>query len=717
MGNSDERKLLHAFECFPEQENNDHMSDNNVQEHSVSYDSDSVDDTDTIPTNNVDNCEQETLQERSEGNVLADQPKKKQSLSISSESAVYNVANDTSSPTTTQRCESVTVSHTSSSNDMQLTETESHGSWFYRHIGSRIDGISLSIKLVACTFVVLTAAALCISLSIRQLVGNYLLEKTDMQLADQAQLIYDNIDALRNRDGVQATVGPNDYFLQIRDSHNKIIATPLVPQLKGNIISMPVLPADGSIGNRTTSKPFTTPALISGDTNKVDSNVLKTASAPWRVLILNWSQRSTVGKPAMRGLVYIALPLSDQVDTVNTLTAYALMVSVAVTLLGVAVATIIIQSTLVPLKRIEKVASKIASGDLSRRVPSQSSKTEVGSLAASLNSMLSRIERSFNEQEAMNEKMKRFISDASHELRTPLAAIHGYAELYSMWRSAGNNQEQEDEAVARIKASSERMTELVEDLLSLARFDEGRGMNISHTVDLSEILTDAMNDLHALDPQRCVRVGSLSLVEHTDGSTVMQDDQLLNARTLEFIPGTLPNLELFGDAARLRQVMTNIIGNIHRYTPKNSPVEIGIATFKSAMLPEYTMKMESLYSSLQEFLQSIDIYNEHNVVTDYAVIRVIDHGPGVPEESLSRIFERFYIADPSRDRKKGGTGLGMAIVQSVVKAHHGCICPSISEPINTARLSNWQGWDGEEMLDPSRKHGLTLTIILPISKK
>ena len=77
---------------------------------------------------------------------------------------------------------------------------------------------------------------------------------------------------------------------------------------------------------------------------------------------------------------------------------------------------------------------------------------------------------------------------------------------------------------------------------------------------------------------------------------------------------------------------------------------------------------------------------------NYAVVRFSDHGPGVPVEARSKIFERFYTADPSRARQKGGTGLGMAIAQSVVKAHHGFICAS--------------GSDGT---------GLTLTVVLPIA--
>ena len=95
----------------------------------------------------------------------------------------------------------------------------------------RINAIPLSTRLVACTLAILTVAAFCISLSIQQLVGNYLLEKTDVQLASQAQFVYDNVDSLRMKNSNQSSVGPNNYFMQVRDTHNKIISTPLIPIL------------------------------------------------------------------------------------------------------------------------------------------------------------------------------------------------------------------------------------------------------------------------------------------------------------------------------------------------------------------------------------------------------------------------------------------------------------------------------------------------------
>lgn len=580
----------------------------------------------------------------------------------------------------------------------------------------RINAIPLSTRLVACTLAILTVAAFCISLSIQQLVGNYLLEKTDVQLASQAQFVYDNVDSLRMKNSNQSSVGPNNYFMQVRDTHNKIISTPLIP-IKGSVVSVPKLPADGFDSKKiVTHKPYTAPAIVKGNTNKVDAITKKAATAPWRVLVLTWGQKNSYNSElSVSGYVYIALSLSDQIDTVSTLTRYCIMVSIAVILFGAVFSAIIIQSALRPLKRIEKTASKIASGDLSKRVPSAPENTEVGSLAASLNSMLARIERGFNEQEDMTEKMKRFVSDASHELRTPLAAIHGYAELYTMWSNMPGEQERADDSIAHIKASSERMTELVEDLLSLARFDEGRGINISQQVSLSPILSDAANDLHALDPARSVQQGYLTI---SDEWKLMSCTNCDFERKLQFHVGTLPTVTLLGDGARLRQVMTNIVGNIHRYTPVDSPVEIAVGVMKASITPNELSKLPSVKESLKEFLEAAEVSQSTDTGHKYAVIRVVDHGPGVPEESLSRIFERFYIADPSRAREKGGTGLGMAIAQSVVKAHHGFICATISSPLEASTNSKTNlddTMDGSEQIDV-KAHGLTLTVVLPVNE-
>lgn len=555
---------------------------------------------------------------------------------------------------------------------------------WHRRIGRKVQAIPLSTKLVTCIIVLLTIGTIGISFSIRTLVGNYLLQKTDTQLVNQAQMIFNSMDSLDSTTSEDGRSLVNTYYVEVRDSEYKRTGAGSVPMLREGVVSEPSLPSDGSIDGVTLGEPFTTQAVVHVTTSRVpDHAIMQAAQSPWRVVALPWSEKTKTGQVKDSGVVFIGLSLSDQIDTSNTLTRFCAMVGIAVVLIGAILGTIVVQSTLAPLKRIEKTAAKIAAGDLSQRVPDLPENTEVGSLSMSLNTMLTRIEESFHAQEETTEKMKRFVSDASHELRTPLAAIHGYAELYKMQRDMPGALERADESIEHIEASSARMTVLVEDLLSLARLDEGRGIDITQQVKLTSVVNDAADDLHALDPDRGITCGQVVLQAGSD---------MEHPSRLAFQPGTMPDITLTGDASRLRQVVTNIVGNIHRYTPADSPVEVSMGVLPASISPESLSRMPSNEQSLRHFIEAIEVGQSMQVGMNYAIVRFSDHGPGVPADARSKIFERFYTADPSRARQKGGTGLGMAIAQSVVKAHHGFICAS--------------GSDGT---------GLTLTVVLPVA--
>lgn len=555
---------------------------------------------------------------------------------------------------------------------------------WHRRIGRKVQAIPLSTKLVTCIIVLLTIGTIGISFSIRTLVGNYLLQKTDTQLVNQAQMIFNSMDSLDSTTSEDGRSLVNTYYVEVRDSEYKRTGAGSVPMLREGVVSEPSLPSDGSIDGVTLGEPFTTQAVVHVTTSRVpDHAIMQAAQSPWRVVALPWSEKTKTGQVKDSGVVFIGLSLSDQIDTSNTLTRFCAMVGIAVVLIGAILGTIVVQSTLAPLKRIEKTAAKIAAGDLSQRVPDLPENTEVGSLSMSLNTMLTRIEESFHAQEETTEKMKRFVSDASHELRTPLAAIHGYAELYKMQRDMPGALERADESIEHIEASSARMTVLVEDLLSLARLDEGRGIDITQQVKLTSVVNDAADDLHALDPDRGITCGQVVLQAGSD---------MEHPSRLAFQPGTMPDITLTGDASRLRQVVTNIVGNIHRYTPADSPVEVSMGVLPASISPESLSHMPSNEQSLHHFIEAIEVGQSMQVGMNYAIVRFSDHGPGVPADARSKIFERFYTADPSRARQKGGTGLGMAIAQSVVKAHHGFICAS--------------GSDGT---------GLTLTVVLPVA--
>lgn len=555
---------------------------------------------------------------------------------------------------------------------------------WHRRIGRKVQAIPLSTKLVTCIIVLLTIGTIGISFSIRTLVGNYLLQKTDTQLVNQAQMIFNSMDSLDSTTSEDGRSLVNTYYVEVRDSEYKRTGAGSVPMLREGVVSEPSLPSDGSIDGVTLGEPFTTQAVVHVTTSRVpDHAIMQAAQSPWRVVALPWSEKTKTGQVKDSGVVFIGLSLSDQIDTSNTLTRFCAMVGIAVVLIGAILGTIVVQSTLAPLKRIEKTAAKIAAGDLSQRVPDLPENTEVGSLSMSLNTMLTRIEESFHAQEETTEKMKRFVSDASHELRTPLAAIHGYAELYKMQRDMPGALERADESIEHIEASSARMTVLVEDLLSLARLDEGRGIDITQQVKLTSVVNDAADDLHALDPDRGITCGQVVLQSGSD---------MEHPSRLAFQPGTMPDITLTGDASRLRQVVTNIVGNIHRYTPADSPVEVSMGVLPASISPESLSRMPSNEQSLHHFIEAIEVGQSMQVGMNYAIVRFSDHGPGVPADARSKIFERFYTADPSRARQKGGTGLGMAIAQSVVKAHHGFICASGSD-----------------------RTGLTLTVVLPVA--
>jgi two-component system, OmpR family, sensor kinase len=305
--------------------------------------------------------------------------------------------------------------------------------------------------------------------------------------------------------------------------------------------------------------------------------------------------------------------------TVSILIRTLSLSGLGIVMLGGLTAWVLVERSLRSLRSVEHTAAQIAAGDLTQRVPEAPAGTEMGSLAASLNAMLTQIERAFAAQEASEVRMRQFVSDASHELRTPVATIRGYGELYRM--GALDSTEKVDDTMLRIEDAARRMGTLVNDLLVLARLDEGRPIARAD-VDLVALARDSVQDLHALDPTREVALVPLDADAAPDDPAGQVPDTLV----------------VEGDSDRLRQVVTNLIGNVARHTPAGTPAEVALGVRKD---------------------------------DGVAVLEVRDHGPGLSVEQGRRIFERFYRADSSRTRESGGSGLGMAIVAAIVGTHGG----------------------------------------------
>ncbi|CAM3669161.1 sensor histidine kinase [Isoptericola cucumis] len=449
--------------------------------------------------------------------------------------------------------------------------------------------VPLRTRLVAVTVLLLTAGLILAAAVTRTVVSDYLVRQVDQQLKQSATAVA-NI-TFRAPDSPSPQI-PTDYAVTIRDANGvgRTIAWPQTEELLGT----PNIPRETlDEVSAHEGEPFTVSSTGGQD------------DAQWRVVPFVYTSG---GEPV--GSAYVSLPLVGVDETISFLTRSLMISSLGIVLLGGGTALLLVHRSLRPLRRIEATAAEIADGDLSQRVPDLPPTTEVGSLSRSLNTMLAHIERAFSAQEESERRMRRFVSDASHELRTPLATVKGYGELYRM--GALDTPAKVDDTMGRIEDSARRMSTLVNDLLVLARLDEGRPLR-REEVDLAAMARDAVQDLHALDPSREVAVVGLH-----DGAPPTA------------VPAT-------GDPDRLRQVLTNLVGNVARHTPAGSPAELAVGTAPDGG----------------------------------AVVEVRDHGPGIAPEQAARIFERFYRADSSRNRTSGGSGLGMAIVAAIVGAHDG----------------------------------------------
>ncbi len=327
----------------------------------------------------------------------------------------------------------------------------------------------------------------------------------------------------------------------------------------------------------------------------------------WRVLA---RPLVAAGTQRVVGSVAVALPTTAAEATIARMRGVLVAIGVGVVGLGALAGSYGVRRALRPLRQIEDTAAAIAAGDLARRVPDAPTSTEVGRLAAALNGMLAQIEAAFGARTASEQRMRRFVSDASHELRTPLATIRGYGELYRM---GAVPPDEVPATVRRMEEAATRLGRLVQDLLDLARLDEGRTVR-REPVDLAVVVHDAAADLRALDPARTVRVEPLVPGGSTGGTLVE------------------------GDEDRLRQVLANLVGNAVQHTPPATPVELALGRAGGDV-----------------------------------VVEVRDHGPGIDPGHAARVFERFYRVDAARGRESGGAGLGMAIVAAIVTAHGGSV--------------------------------------------
>jgi two-component system OmpR family sensor kinase len=243
------------------------------------------------------------------------------------------------------------------------------------------------------------------------------------------------------------------------------------------------------------------------------------------------------------GKIVIAVSTGDVSSTVGRLDRLELMIGLVVVILAGAVAWALVRVELRPLARIEDTAAAIAAGDLSRRVDTGDPGTEIGSLGASLNAMLAQIEAAFEERRASENRLRRFVADAGHELRTPLTSVRGYAELFR--RGGAGDPADLAMIMSRIESEAQRMGVLVEDLLLLAKLDQGRPL-ARQQVRLSDVVAEMAGDQAMLQPAWPV-------------------EQRID-----------PGVSVIGDELRIRQAVGNLLSNARAHTPPGTRIVVTV---------------------------------------------------------------------------------------------------------------------------------------------
>ena len=525
----------------------------------------------------------------------------------------------------------------------------------HNHLMEWWNSVSLRTKITGVTVMLLTLGLLVAGLGTMSVLRNYLVAEQDSKISSDVLALSATIKFETEGDAIACTIQivPTEYYVAALSSDGDVLCD-----------------------NKSTSedRPDVQGLTLAKvqDHDRAFNIFNDERSSQWRVAAYVASDAPVT--------VVVGLDLDDTNALIANYAATFLFFAITVVVLGGALTRLLVTSTFGPLREVEETAARFAAGDFSQRLAGATPNTEVGRLNGSLNTMLSRIDSAFADRAKTIDQMRRFVGDASHELRTPLVSVRGYAELYRMGALPGP--EEISQAMERIEKEAIRMGSLVEDLLELARIDEAKPLHLA-PVDLVPLAYDAALDAMASSPGRTVRVVVTDpITDPTLPEETVEPEPLVTTpptstkpagRTAASVTGPIgyagaafarlrtrrpraaKELEVNADVEqapstakatvlaeenKIRQVITNLMGNALRFTTVDSPIEI-----------EVTVDQKR----------------------DSAIISVIDHGEGIPPQIREKIFQRFWRADSSRNRDTGGSGLGLAIVASIVASHRGTV--------------------------------------------
>jgi two-component system OmpR family sensor kinase len=309
------------------------------------------------------------------------------------------------------------------------------------------------------------------------------------------------------------------------------------------------------------------------------------------------------------GAVQMSQPTAVLKQTQQRLLTILAVATAALMLVAVVLVPLLVRRALMPLRRVTEASAELAGGDFARRVEEPRSRDELGRVARAFNEMAGAVQRAVNVRAESEAGMRHFVGDASHELRTPLTTLQGQLDL--LGRGAAADPEAQRVALTAMQREVNRMSVLVDDLLTLTRLEAAESVQgrVREPVDIDALISDAVDEQSVRAPGQQVSIDAAS-------------------------PGQAVAL---GDPEELRRVMLNLSNNALAHAPGG-------------------------------------VHMWHSRTEDGEVVfSLSDQGPGISADALPRLFDRFYRAQPPNGQPGPGSGLGLAIVRSIVEAHGGTV--------------------------------------------
>ena len=271
--------------------------------------------------------------------------------------------------------------------------------------------------------------------------------------------------------------------------------------------------------------------------------------------------------------------------------------------------SLMLSKTLVtPIRQLTVAAGAVAAGDFNHKVENQSG-DEIGVLTRTFNNMAGQLEDTLDDLKVSEQTRREFVANVSHELRTPITSIRSYAE--TLMDDPNMPAETRKKFLGVVVNESDRMTNIVQDLLTLSKFDAGSIEFSFEMFSFEKSVRDVYN------------------------ATRMEAQHHGHEFTLEFL-SQLP--EIRGDRARIEQVIINMVSNAIKYTKDGGVIRVTAGE-----------KDGSVWCTVK------------------------DNGIGIPKEDVNKVFDRFYRVDKARSRESGGTGLGLSIAKEIAVRHGGDI--------------------------------------------